>query len=152
MTEHLEASKSEFLALVAASCPPWLKLDAPLRANAPENVPSSTPLVPVRRPKYPVMFGDTARTSLGTTGVTCLHKCPDLFMRLTATEEEAQGLTRDLLDLVSTSMLHEALQCMDHQLWFNPRPYFRSHASSFDARQSDQAGWLDNCRTSVNGA
>ena len=70
------------------------------------------------------------RTSLGTTGVTCLHKCPDLFMRLTATEEEARGLTRDLLDLVSTSMLHEALQCMDHQLWFNQLRYARFLASS----------------------
>ena len=57
MTEHLDASKSEFLALVAASCPPWLKLDAPLRANAPEKVPASTPLVPVSRPNDPVMFG-----------------------------------------------------------------------------------------------
>ncbi len=42
-------------------------------------------------------------------------------MRLTATEEEAQGLTRDLIDLVSTSMLHEALRFMEHQMWFNPR-------------------------------
>ena len=57
MTEHLDASKSEFLALVAASCPPWLKLDAPLRANAPEKVSASTPLVPVSRPNDPVMFG-----------------------------------------------------------------------------------------------